>query len=107
MSYPILEFDPERVAMIEPSQVIKSLDVSEYCVICFFEEVIDKVADEHKARIVTENRWEDGPHTLYEISYSGDKFAFYHPGVGSAIAGGLLEEAIAFGCRKFIRNGVY
>ena len=105
MSYPILEYDPERLAVIEPSRVAKPLEISEYCVICFFKEVIHKVANAHNARIVTENRWEDGPHILYEISYSGRKLAFYHPGVGSAIASGLLEEAIAFGCRKFIACG--
>jgi uridine phosphorylase len=105
MTYPILEYDPERVAMIEPSLVAKPLGVSEHCVVCFFKEVIDRVADEHDARVVTENPWEDGPHPLYEISYSGRKLAFYHPGVGSGIAAGLLEEAIAFGCRKFIACG--
>jgi uridine phosphorylase len=31
--------------------------------------------------------------------------AFFHPGVGAPIAAGLLEEAIAFGCRKFIACG--
>ena len=69
------------------------------------KEVIDNIVDKYNARIVTENRWEDGPHPLYEISYSGEKLSFYHPGVGSGIAAGLLEEAIAFGCRKFIACG--
>jgi uridine phosphorylase len=105
MNYPILEYDPERAAMIEPSQVTEPLDVSEHCVICFFKEVIDNVAKEHNAKILTENRWEDGPHSLYEIMYSGKRLSFYHPGVGSGIAAGLLEEAIAFGCRKFIACG--
>lgn len=105
MNYPILEYDPDKEAMIEPSQVYKPLDVSEHCVICFFQDVIDKIVAEHDARCVTDNRWEDGPHPLYEITYFGRKLAFYHPGVGSAIAGSLLEEAIAFGCRKFIACG--
>lgn len=105
VNLPILEFDPEREAIVEPSHVRESLDVSEHCVICFFKEVIEKVADENKARVVTENRWEDGPHPIYEIAYSGRRLAIYHPGVGSALAAGLLEEVISFGCRKFIACG--
>jgi len=31
--------------------------------------------------------------------------AFFHPGVGAPLAAGLLEEVIAFGCRKFIACG--
>ncbi|NIM95822.1 MAG: hypothetical protein GTO18_19145 [Anaerolineales bacterium] len=103
--YPILEFDPTREAMVEPTRVSDPLDVAEHCVICFFQEVIEKVAHEHEARIVTDNRWEDGPHTLYEITYAGHNLAFFHPGVGSALAAGLLEEVVAFGCRKFIACG--
>jgi uridine phosphorylase len=54
---------------------------------------------------VVKNRWEDGPHPLYEIQYQGHRLAFFHPGVGGAIAGNLLEEVIAFGCRRFIVCG--
>src|SRR5688572_3128784 len=42
---------------------------------------------------------------IYEISYHGQRLAFFHPGVGAPIAAGLLEEAIAFGCKKFIACG--
>jgi uridine phosphorylase len=67
--------------------------------------VIDKVIAEHHAKVMVENRWEDGPHHIYEISYQNRRLAFFHPGVGAPIAAGLLEETIAFGCRKFIACG--
>src|SRR5512134_3027045 len=105
MTYPILEFDPAPEAFIEPSKVIRSRDVPEHCVICFFKEVIDKVVDEYHAKVAVENRWEDGPHCIYEISYRDQRLAFFHPGVGAPLAAGLLEEVIAFGCRKFIACG--
>ncbi|NTU62960.1 MAG: hypothetical protein HGB05_06045 [Chloroflexi bacterium] len=38
--YPMLEFDPSREALIEPR------DVLEHRVICFFNEVIEKVVTE-------------------------------------------------------------
>lgn len=105
MTYPILEFDPTPEAFIEPSKVIRARDLPEHCVICFFKEVIDKVVAEYNAKVVVENRWEDGPHCVYEISYRDRRLAFFHPGVGAPVAAGLLEEVIAFGCRKFIACG--
>lgn len=105
MTFPILEFDPSPEAFIEPSKVIRARDLPEHCVITFFKEVVDKVIAQHGARIAVENAWEDGPHCIYEISHQGRRLAFFHPGVGAPIAAGLLEEAIAFGCRKFIACG--
>lgn len=103
--YPLLEHDPNRSALIEPSRVIKPRDVPEHCVICFFREIIDKVVAEHDARMLVRNAWEDGPHPLFEIAHQGRRLAFFHPGVGAPLSAGLLEEVIAFGCSKFIACG--
>lgn len=102
---PILEYDPAAQALIEPSVVYRKLDVPEHCVICFFKEVIEKVAQEHNARIHATHQWEDGLHHLYEISYQDKRLAFIHPGVGAPMAAGILEDAIARGCTKFIASG--
>ena len=103
--YPILEFDPDRNAFINPKELAEPQDISQHCVICFFGEVLEKVIREHNARLVVEAHWEDGPHRLYEIEHESGKLAFFHPGVGAPIATGLLEETIAYGCRKFITIG--
>jgi len=105
MTYPLLEHNYSQEALIEPSKVIKPRDVPEHCVICFFKEVIDKVASEHSARVAAEAKWEDGPHAFYEIDFKDQRLAFFHPGIGAPFAAGLLEDAIAFGCRKFIACG--
>ncbi|MBN1247130.1 MAG: nucleoside phosphorylase [Anaerolineae bacterium] len=105
MTYPILEHDPDAEAFIEPSKVVRQRDMPEACVISFFRDVIDEVAMEHEARTLVENRWEDGPHVVYEIAFKGNRLAFFHPGVGAALSSALLEEVIAFGCRKFVVCG--
>ena len=104
-SYPILEHDYASEGKIEPSRIIKPRDVPEYCVITFFSDVIDEVVEQKQAKIAVANRWEDGPHPIYEIEHNGQRLAFFHPGVGAPIATGLFEEAIAFGCKKFIVCG--
>lgn len=104
-SYPILEHDYASEAKIEPSRIIKPRDIPEHCVISFFRDVNEKVVMEKQAKVIVPNRWEDGEHPIYEIEHRGRRLAFFHPGVGAPIAAGLLEEAIAFGCRKFIVCG--
>ena len=103
--YPILEYDSTREAFIEPGKVVRRREVAEACVLCFFQEVIDKVAAEYQARTVVENCWENGPHPIYEIEYLGQRLAFFHPGIGGPLVAALLEEAIGIGCRKFIVCG--
>ena len=104
-SYPILEHDFAAEAKIEPSRIIKPRDVPEHCVISFFREVNAKVVAEKQAKVAVPNRWEDGEHPVYEIEHRGRRLAFFHPGVGAPLAAGLLEEAIAFGCKKFVVVG--
>ena len=104
-SIPLIEFDPERLALIEPGKIIKPRDVPEHCVICFFSEVIQKMNAEKGGKVIVKNRWEDGEHPLYEIEFCGQRLAYFHPGIGSAFSSGLLEEVIAYGCRKFIACG--
>ena len=105
MTYPIIEHDSTREAFIEPSKVISPRDMPEYCVICFFQEVIEKVVADCNAKILVENRWEDGAHPVYEIEHNGKRLAFYHPGIGASLSSAILEEVIAFGCKKFIACG--
>ena len=105
MKYPILEFDPTKEAFIEPSKVNKPRDVPEHVVVCFFQDVIGQVVAEHHGKVAVENRWEDGPHLLYEIGYKGKRLGVFHPGIGSALSAALLEEVIAFGGRKFVACG--
>jgi uridine phosphorylase len=105
MAYPILEHDPMHKAFIEPGDVIRPRDMPEHCVICFFKEVNDQIITEQHAKQLVENRWEDGPHPIYEISYRNQRLAFFHAGIGAPLAASLLEEVIAFGCRKFIACG--
>lgn len=102
---PLLEHDYESESKIEPSRVIRPRDVPEHCVISFFQEINQKVIEEKQAKVVVANRWEDGEHPIYEIEHQGKRLAFFHPGVGAPIAAGLLEEAIAFGIKKFIVCG--
>jgi len=103
--YPILEFDPEPEAILEPSRLTRPADAPEHCVVCFFADVIQELVETGQARHIASSKSEIGEHPLYEIEYAGKRLAFFHPGVGAPLAAGLLEEMIPRGCRKFIACG--
>ena len=103
--FPILEFDPSRRAIIEPSRILKPMDVPAHCVVCFFGDVIVQVVREKQAAVIKNFKWEDGAHPLYEIEWQGKRLAFFHPGIGSSLSAALLDDVIALGCRKFIACG--
>lgn len=104
-TFPILEFDPAREAVLEPSDIIKPKDISEYCVLCFFREVIEKVVSEYPVRIIKVLNSELAKHPVYEMDFEGKRIAFFHSPVGAPFAAAALEEIIALGCRKFIACG--
>jgi uridine phosphorylase len=103
--YPILEYDPTRKAVIEPGEQIKREDIAERCVICFFQEVLNLLVEQGRLRKVARSKSEIGEHPFYELEMKGERLTVFHPGVGAPLAAGLLEEAIAKGCRTFITCG--
>lgn len=103
--YPILEFDPARRAVLEPSRYIRRLDVPAHCVLCFFQDVLQVLTRRHRAREITRHKSEHAVHPLHEIRVRGRRLAVFHPGVGAPLAAGFLDELIARGCRKFIACG--
>jgi uridine phosphorylase len=102
---PILEFDPSPTAIIEPNVVIDPIDVPPHVVLCFFQDVIEKVVAEHDGRQVDVLVSEIGQNPVFEIAYGGERLALVHPGVGAPLAAGFTEELIARGCRAFVACG--
>lgn len=102
---PLTEHDSARRAFIEPSETIAAIDVPKACVITFFGDVVERLVERRGAHVLAENRWEDGPHPLLEVEHDGERLAVLRSGVGAPLAGGLLEEAIAMGCRSFVVCG--
>lgn len=103
--FPILEFDPDNNAIIDPQKEIKAIDIPEHCVICFFQDVINKLNQHKKLTRVAVQKSEVGKHPVYTLEFREQKIALYHPGVGAPLCAGLLEEVIARGCKKFIVCG--
>jgi uridine phosphorylase len=104
-SPPILEFDPAPTAVIEPSEQIEPIDVPTHAVLCFFQDVIERVIAERRGVQIHRILSEIGPNPIWEIDVDGRRLAVVHPGVGAPLAAGFLEELIALGCRAFVACG--
>ena len=103
--FPILNFDPDRNAIINPPRADGKPDIPQRTVICFFKDVVEKIASEFQAEIVHTFRSEGGLFPVYEIEFKGEKIAFFQPGVGAALGAGLMDEAIGLGARFLIACG--
>ncbi len=106
MKYPILEFDPQREAVIEPQKLNQPVPgMPSACVACFFQDIIAKLVRERNLEPVAVAHSEMGDHPFYALELEGHTFTLFHPGLGAPLAAGLLEEAIARGCRVGIACG--
>jgi|TARA_Y100000310_G_scaffold286082_1_gene309972 uridine phosphorylase len=104
-SIPLLEFDPEREAVIEPSKVIKLRDVPEHCVLCFFREAIDAAAATLNLQPLRSLQSEMGEMPVFAAEHNGHAMAIVPAPVGAPLAAAVLEEIVARGARKFIVCG--
>ena len=103
--FPILEFDPDPDALIDPRRVIAPIEVPARCVLCFFQDVITDLGRAGRLRQIACQRSEIGDHPVYLLELHGRQVAVFHPGVGAPLAAAMLEELIALGARKFIACG--
>ena len=104
--FPILEHDPERMALIEPSKHIPKLDVPEHCLFPFYYELIKSLEKKGVLKKITqETSLVTPPLPLYETEYEGKRLAVMTPGLTAPFAAGILEFAIATGCKKFLAFG--
>lgn len=102
---PILEFDPDPNAVVEPQRVVEAgPDRAERAVLCFFSQVIDRLREDG-APVLFELEAAHGIHPVYGFDVDGERIAVFHPGVGAPLAGGFFEESMAHGCRRFMAIG--
>jgi uridine phosphorylase len=107
--FPILEYDPDRDALISPSVTTLRPSGGEpiprVAVACFFQEVIESECVRAGARVVATLTAEHGTHPVYAVERGGQSVAVFHPGVGAPLAVGFLEEVIALGVRAVVACG--
>ena len=70
--YPILEYDPDPAAIYSPQHhIVRSAEVPECCVLCFFHEVFASLKERGAAVSVAALGSELGPNPVYRIMVGG------------------------------------
>jgi uridine phosphorylase len=103
--YPILGFDPDPNAVLDPGDRVKVDDAPDRCVLCFFQDVLQEFQREKTPAVIAEWKIETSSHAFMETEVAGKRLGVMHPGVGGPVAALLLENLIACGCKKFIACG--
>lgn len=103
--FPILEFDSNFRAKIEPSDVIAKRDVPGCCVIAFFGDVIHELLQSGKLKQIATFYTATVHLPIYETEYHGKPIAITQGFLGASGSAAQLEELIAMGFSKFIVCG--
>lgn len=105
MSWPILEFDPNPQAILQPDPPALSEPAPQGAVVCFFNDVLGKLVQSGALTIIGKLKSEIGENPVYGITWQNTRLLVFHPGVGASLGVGYLEEIIALGTRHFIACG--
>lgn len=100
---PLLDYDADPTALLEPSRHRGRADLPERAIVCFFDEVIRALVGDRPPTYKL--RWEHGQHGIWDVTHEGGRFAVCHPGCGAPLAAANLDILLAIGCTTVVACG--
>ena len=83
----------------------RGVDVPKVAVLCFFNELLDQLAEVGTLTTKYILRSEIGRNPIYEFTTDEGVVAVVHPGVGAPLAAGFVEEIASLGVTTFVACG--
>jgi len=102
---PILEFDTESTAVINPGHREIGLKLPKKCVFAFLGEYITEYASKTKTQKVSEFVSATKIYPIYITKYKGEEIVLCQAPVGAAPAAQILDWLIGYGVREIISAG--
>lgn len=102
---PILEFDSEVTAVINPAYEDLDLKLPKKCVFAFLGEYIDEYAKKVNASCVSHFISATKHYPIYITKYKGKEIVLCQAPVGSAPSAQILDWLIGHGVREIISTG--
>lgn len=102
---PILEFDTEQTAVINPTHENLDLILPEKCVFAFVGDYIDKYAKKTGAKKVSEFISATKDYPIYIISYKSEEIVLCQAPVGASASAQIMDWLIGYGVHKIISAG--
>ena len=103
--FPLIEFDANPKAVIEPSEIIKPIDIAKTAVLCFFDDAIETYLEKTPSTVIAHFIAASMKLPIYDIAHNGVRLALVQAAVGAPVAVAQIEELHAMGCKKFIICG--
>ena len=102
---PILEFDTEQTAVLNPTHERLGLNLPEKCVFAFLGEHITEYASKTETKKISEFLSMTKRYPVYVTKYKGEEITLCEAPVGSAASTQILDWLIGYGVRKIISAG--
>lgn len=102
---PILEFDPEALAVINPAHEELELKLPKRCVFAFLGDYIDTYAGKTDTRQVSTFISATKHYPIYVTKYKGEEIVLCQAPVGAAPAVQILDWLIGYGVTEIISAG--
>lgn len=105
---PLLEFDPDTSALIEPQGFYKKAFLPEHCVIPFYGSLLQNLKNTGIIEKIFELSTSAAsliPIEVFELCLNNKYVTIAFPGLGASFAAAVLEELIALGCHKIVACG--
>ena len=102
---PILEFDTDRTAVINPTHEKLDLKLPKKCVFAFLGEYISTYAVKIGARKVSEFLSMTKRYPVYVLTHRGEEITLCEAPVGAAASAQILDWLIGYGVREIISAG--
>ena len=102
---PILEFDTEQTAVVNPTHETLNLQLPRKCVFAFLGGYIDEYAGKTGAPQVAQFVSATKQYPIYITAYKGENIVLCQAPVGAAPAAQILDWLIGYGVREIISAG--
>lgn len=102
---PILEFDTEQSAVINPTHENLDIKLPPKCVFAFLEEYIEEYASKNDVRQVAHFISATKYYPIYIAEHKGEEVVLCQAPVGAAPATQILDWLIGYGVREIISAG--
>lgn len=102
---PILEFDTEQTAVINPTHENMEVELPKKCIFAFLGDYIDEYANVTGAKQVSTFISATKNYPVYITKYQGEEIALCQAPVGSSAAAQILDWLIGYGAREIISAG--
>ncbi len=102
----MIQYDNCKEAILNPKDMNRDTkNISEFCILCFFNDVINKLEKSGKIKKIEELNSTLGKHNIYELNHNGLAINIFNPGLGGPMSAGFLEELISLGVKECIACG--